>query len=149
MYTFLLQWAVQSGENLAAETRASAPVTKGRGKGAKPKSGGGKNAFDSSAQLLLALETMVKVLKLKLQKIFVTTSERDTYVQLLTRPSYVVLENEQRVKMNSIRMHVWKVLCMAVKHHGHGFGAQTSIIQSLSYFEHLSEPMAEFLQILS
>lgn len=27
--------------------------------------------------------------------------------------------------------------------------AQTSIIQNLSYFEHLSEPMAEFLQILS
>ena len=27
--------------------------------------------------------------------------------------------------------------------------AQTSIVQSLSYFEHLSEPMAEFLQILS
>ena len=28
-------------------------------------------------------------------------------------------------------------------------GAQTSIVQNLSYFEHLSEPMAEFLQILS
>lgn len=26
--------------------------------------------------------------------------------------------------------------------------AQTSIVQNLSYFEHLSEPMAEFLQIL-
>ena len=28
-------------------------------------------------------------------------------------------------------------------------GAQTSIIQSLSYFEHLSEPMAELLHILA
>lgn len=28
-------------------------------------------------------------------------------------------------------------------------GAQTSIVQNLTYFEHLSEPMAEFLQILS
>lgn len=28
-------------------------------------------------------------------------------------------------------------------------GAQTSIVQSLTYFEHLSEPMAEFLHILS
>ena len=28
-------------------------------------------------------------------------------------------------------------------------GAQTSIIQNLSYFEHLSEPMAEFLHILA
>jgi condensin complex subunit 1 len=28
-------------------------------------------------------------------------------------------------------------------------GAQTSIMQSLSYFDHLSEPMAELLQILA
>jgi condensin complex subunit 1 len=28
-------------------------------------------------------------------------------------------------------------------------GAQTSIIQNLSYFEHLSEPMAELLHILA
>jgi condensin complex subunit 1 len=28
-------------------------------------------------------------------------------------------------------------------------GAQTAINQNLSYFEHLSEPMAEFLQILA
>lgn len=30
-----------------------------------------------------------------------------------------------------------------------GIGAQTSIVQSLTYFEHLSEPMAEFLHILA
>ncbi|KAF8476965.1 condensin complex subunit 1 [Kalaharituber pfeilii] len=148
MYGFLLQWAVQATENLTAEKSASAPVTKGR-KGSKAKTPNNKQAFDSSTQLLSALETMVKVFKLKLQRIFVTTSERDSFVQLFTRPSYVVMESEQRVKSSPIRMHVWKVLCMAVKHHGHGFGAQTSIVQSLSYFEHLSEPMAEFLQILS
>lgn len=28
-------------------------------------------------------------------------------------------------------------------------GAQTSIVQSLTYFEHLSEPMAEFLHIIA
>ena len=28
-------------------------------------------------------------------------------------------------------------------------GAQTSVVQNLTYFEHLSEPMAEFLHILS
>lgn len=28
-------------------------------------------------------------------------------------------------------------------------GAQTSIVQSLTYFEHLSDPMAEFLHILA
>jgi len=121
IYAFLLQWAVQATENLAAEKSASAPAAKGR-KTAKGKTVAGKQAFDSSTQLISALETMVKVFKLKLQRIFVTTSERDSFVQLLTRPSYMVLESEQRVKSNPIRMHVWKVLCMAIKHHGHGFG---------------------------
>lgn len=121
MYGFLLQWSVQATEHLASEKSASAPVIKGR-KNTKGKTVAAKQAFDSSTQLITALDVMVKVFKLKLQRIFVTTSERDNFVQLFTRPSYVILESEQRVKSNPIRMHVWKVLCMAVKHHGHGFG---------------------------
>ncbi|KAA8566220.1 hypothetical protein EYC84_008820 [Monilinia fructicola] len=52
-------------------------------------------------------------------------------------------------KDTAIRMHAFKVLCIAVKHHGHGYAAQISIVQNLTYFEHLAEPMAEFLHILS
>jgi condensin complex subunit 1 len=69
---------------------------------------------------------MCKVLKLKLSKIFLTTSERDTFISLFTRPVYMVLESEQRVKNTSIRMHAFKVLCIAVKHHGHGYGKKRS-----------------------
>ncbi|KAF7562950.1 hypothetical protein G7046_g1193 [Stylonectria norvegica] len=99
--------------------------------------------------LQVALDIMCKVLKLKLSKIFLTTSERDTFIGLLTRPVYMILESEQRVKATTIRMHCFKVLCIAVKHHGHGYAAQINIIQNLTYFEHLSEPMAEFLHILA
>jgi condensin complex subunit 1 len=73
-------------------------------------------------RLQTALDTMCKVLKLKLSKIFLTTSERDTFISLLTRPVYMTLESEQRVKNTAIRMHAFKVLCIAVKHHGHGYG---------------------------
>jgi condensin complex subunit 1 len=52
----------------------------------------------------------------------VTTSERDTFVSLFTKPVYIVLESEQRVKVTPVRMHLFKVLCIAVKHHGHAFG---------------------------
>ncbi|KAI9676869.1 MAG: Condensin complex subunit [Caeruleum heppii] len=152
VYGFLLQWTLAVVETKAQEKSATAPVAKGRssGKAARGKSVGGKDAsWDSSGQLQTALEVMCKVLKSKLSKIFMTTSERDTFVNLFTRSAYLVLENEQRVKSTPTRMHVFKVLCIAVKHHGHGFGAQTSIIQNLSYFEHLSEPMAEFLHILA
>jgi len=37
----------------------------------------------------------------------------------------MVLESEQRVKNTAIRMHSFKVLCIAVKHHGHGYGTHS------------------------
>jgi condensin complex subunit 1 len=122
VFGFLLQWTIAAVETKAAEKSSTAPAARGRGKGAKAKTSAKDGNWDSSAQLQTALDTMCKVLKLKLSKIFLTTSERDTFISLFTRPVYMVLESEQRVKNTSIRMHAFKVLCIAVKHHGHGYG---------------------------
>ncbi|CAK7206313.1 condensin complex non-SMC subunit Cnd1 [Sporothrix eucalyptigena] len=153
IYGFLLQWTVSAVETRAAEKSSSAPAARGSSKARGKKAAGAASEndsnWDSSAQLQTALDTMCKVLRLKLGKIFLTTSERDTFMGLVTRPVYLILESEQRVKSMPIRMHAFKVLCMAVKHHGHAYAAQISIVQNLTYFEHLSEPMAEFLHILS
>ncbi|EFY86244.1 condensin complex component cnd1 [Metarhizium acridum CQMa 102] len=147
IYGFLLQWTMAAVETKAAEKSSTVPAARGRG---KPKKGASKeDTWDSATQLQAALEIMCKVLKQKLSKIFLTTSERDTFIGLLTRPVYMILESEQRAKTTSIRMHCFKVLCIAVKHHGHGYAAQINVIQNLTYFEHLSEPMAEFLHILA
>ncbi len=149
MYAFLLQWAVSAIEVKAAEKPAtSAPARKAL-KGGKSKSAPKDGNWDSTGQLQTAMEVMCKVMKLKLNRIFQTTSDRDNFINLFTRSIYLVLESESRVKVTSMRMFCFKVLCIAVKHHGHAFGAQTSIVQNLTYFEHLSEPMAEFLHILS
>lgn len=52
------------------------------------------------------------------------------------------------MKVSDVRLAVYKIICHAVKTHGHSFSAQISIVQSLQYFEHLSEPMAEILAVL-
>jgi condensin complex subunit 1 len=122
VFGFLLQWTIAAVETKAAEKSSTAPVARGRGKGAKSKTNAKDSNWDSSAQLQTALDTMCKVLKLKLSKIFLTTSERDTFISLFTRPVYMILESEQRVKNTAIRMHAFKVLCIAVKHHGHAYG---------------------------
>jgi len=129
MYAFLLQWCMFAVEVKAAE-KPSGPVAKGRGagKGVKSKAPAKDGTWDSLAQLQTALDTMCKVLKLKLGKIFVTTSERDTFVSLFTRPVYLILESEQRIKSTALRMHSFKVLCIAVKHHGHAFGILSTVI---------------------
>ena len=124
MFAFLLQWSVSVIEVKATEKPATGVPVKGRGtgKGSKAKATGKDGAFDSSGQILTALDTMCKVLKSKLGRMFMTTSERDTFVGLFTRSVYLILENEQRIKNTTLRMHAFKVLCIAVKHHGHAFG---------------------------
>lgn len=128
IFGFLLQWTIAAVETKAAEKSSTTMASRGRGKpkGKKDAAAGKEGSWDSSAQLETALNCMCKVLRLKLGKIFLTTSERDTFVGLLTRPVYMILESEQRTKNTSIRMHAFKVLCIAVKHHGHGYGASMS-----------------------
>jgi condensin complex subunit 1 len=122
MYGFILQWALSAVELKAAEKPAEAvPARRGTSKSGRPKVTKDSN-WDGTAQIQVAMETMCKVMKLKLSKIFLTTSDRDTFINLFTRSSYLILESEQRVKSMAIRMHAFKVLCIAVKHHGHGFG---------------------------
>ncbi|KAJ7914853.1 non-SMC mitotic condensation complex subunit 1-domain-containing protein [Mycena leptocephala] len=53
------------------------------------------------------------------------------------------------MKQQDIKLSVYKVICLAVKHHGHALTAQITIIQSMQFYEHLSEPMAECLTILA
>lgn len=123
IYGFLLQWTISCVETKAAEKSSSAPIARGRKPKGKKATAADKEAnWDSAAQLQIALDTMCKVLRLKLGKIFLTTSERDTFIGLITRPVYLILESEQRIKNTTIRMHAFKVLCIAVKHHGHGYG---------------------------
>jgi condensin complex subunit 1 len=70
-------------------------------------------------------------------------------ISCVTRPAYHITESEQYMKSQPIKLGVYKVICLAVKHHGHTLAAQTSIMQSLQYYEHLSEPMAECLTVLA
>lgn len=120
MYGFLLQWALSAVEVKAAEKPTEvAPVRRG---GPKSKKSANSSQWDWTPQIQISMETMCKVMKLKLGRIFLTTSDRDTFVTLFTRTIYLVLESEQRVKSMAIRMHAFKVLCIAVKHHGQAFG---------------------------
>lgn len=118
MYGFLLRWTISAVETRALEKSASAPAARGRGKGTKSKSAK-DGTWDASAQLESALDSMSKVLRVKLGRVFVTTSERDTFIGLFTKPVYYILENEARVKNTAIRKHCFRVLCIAIKHHGH------------------------------
>lgn len=91
------------------------------------------------------LEASCEILKLKLGRLFETTPELDGIVQLFTRPTYSMMELEQRVKAQGVKALMIQVICRSVKYHGHGSSAQAAIVQNLTYFTHLTGMMAELL----
>ncbi|KAJ7211815.1 non-SMC mitotic condensation complex subunit 1-domain-containing protein [Mycena haematopus] len=160
MYAFLLQWFVSAAEKVK-QADPDAPATPAP-KTKKPRGGksaatarSGRTAASKKAewtwidQIPTTLNLISKVLRLSTQRIWTTTAEKDTFISCLTRPAYHITENELYMKQQDIKLSVYKVICLAVKHHGHALTAQISIIQSLQFSEHLSEPMAECLTILA
>ena len=155
------------------------PLAKGRGRGrggkaAATKAGGRAGAKKGEAtwtwqdQMTPTLLLIGKVLqKLQSQRIWTASAEKDTFIKYalfkkflwrfgssilfrcLTRPAYYVTESEQYMKVPEIRMAMYKVVCLAVKLHGQALAVQITIIQSLQFYEHLAEPMADCLAILS
>ncbi|KZT37014.1 hypothetical protein SISSUDRAFT_988305 [Sistotremastrum suecicum HHB10207 ss-3] len=144
-FAFLLLWFVIVAER---NTSASDVVEKPKkGKGSRKKAR--TEEWNWEDQIPATLGLISKVLRLKTHRIWITSTERDTFINCLTRPAYVVSESEQHMKVQNIKLSMYKVVCLAVKHHAHSLLAQISIMQSLQYYEHLSEPMAEMLTILA
>lgn len=120
---------------------------------------------------------MYRVLKIRTDRVWTTSVEREAFVEYVlyplcglvwpiskliepgllrpgarrrcfTKSVWQISETESRLKNQEIKTGIYRVICVAVKSHGHAFGAQTTIFQNLNYFEHLAEPMAELLTIL-
>ncbi|KAI9068415.1 hypothetical protein FKP32DRAFT_1587688 [Trametes sanguinea] len=158
MYAFLLNWFVSAAEKVKTagdDDAAPAPAPKSRrgrgGKAAASRATARKPPEEWSwqDQIPPTLNLISRVLRIKTQRIWQTSAERETFINCVVRPVYHITENEQYMKSADIRRGVYKAICLAVKHQGHALAAQISIMQSLQYYEHLSEPMAECLNILA
>lgn len=104
---------------------------------------------NNCTQLENLMDAICAAFKLHLSKLFTTTPEKDLLVSCFTRPIYILMENEPRIKVVAVKMYMFKVISMAVKFHGHASAAQSAIVQNLTYFSHLNSMMAELLQILN
>ncbi|OWZ79155.1 condensin complex subunit 1 [Cryptococcus neoformans Bt85] len=153
MWAFLLQWFVNVAERGAGRTNdepRQAMTGRGKKKITKTAAGGAgvATSFMFSDHLPLVLGTMHKTLRIPTSRLWRTSSEREAFISCFVKPAYQLAETEAYLKISEVRLGIFKVICLAVKFHQHAFGAQTSIMQNLTYFEHLSEPMAELLAIL-
>lgn len=95
------------------------------------------------------LTAVITVLNLDLSKVFVTTPERDSFVELFSRPIINLMESPERMKLVPIKLLIFRALCIAVTKHKHGSMLQHSIIQCLTYYAHLPQYMAGLLHTLT
>ncbi|WWC57912.1 uncharacterized protein I303_100447 [Kwoniella dejecticola CBS 10117] len=151
MWSFLLQWFISSAERGAGKSSDGSSATTTTAKGKKKTTA--KNNTSSSGfvwvdQLPFVLSTIHKVLRIPTSRIWRTSSEKESFISCFVKPAYQLAENEGYLKNAEVKLGIYKIICLSVKFHNHAFGAQTSIIQNLTYFEHFSEPMAELLSIL-
>ncbi|SPC64510.1 related to YCS4 - subunit of condensin protein complex [Ustilago sp. UG-2017b] len=160
-YAFLLQSLVSVAEKYSgarADNRGSAAAivaARGgrRGAGAKSaaaKSGSAKaDAWAWSNSIPAVLTLMSKAARVRSERMWTVSAARDSFISgCLLRPALLLQENESYLKVQAIKLGIFKVICQAVKAHGQAFSAQTSIMQSLQYYEHLAEPMAELLAVM-
>ncbi|KAG8973254.1 Condensin complex subunit [Tulasnella sp. 425] len=155
VYAFLIHWFAMTADKAGSKSSEDVVVASKpkRGKGTaktsrKASANHDGETFTWTEQIVPTLALISKLLRIKSHRIWLSTAERDTFINCVTQPVYHVMENETLMKSESIRNEAYKLICLAVKNHGHAFGAQTSMIQCLQYFEHLAEPIAEILTLL-
>ncbi|KAA1138700.1 Condensin complex subunit [Puccinia graminis f. sp. tritici] len=160
-FGFLLIWLVEicekrrltergieghSNPNLTDKSK-STKAKNSKSKSRQPSSD--KNApFDWTNQIPDILNAMLKALSLKTEFIWPTSQERDAFVGCFTKPVYQILEMKAFADSVAIRVPAFKIICTAAKSHGQTYSTQTSILQKLQYFDHLSEYMAELTHLL-
>lgn len=140
---FLLHWMLM---NLERITTNSFKTTTKVNANSRRKS---TNTLQIIGTVQTALETVCNVLSIiNLGRLYNTTSERDLLLGLFLKPVYMFMESEPIMKVTSLRMHLFKCICLAVKNHQQQSNVQTSLMQLLIYFDHLPENLAELLQII-
>lgn len=95
-----------------------------------------------------ALVAVNTILNIKLSTIFITTPEKNQFIELFMRPTFRLTEIPERMKVASIKMYIFKAISLSVKFHGHSNMVKSSILQGLTYYVHLPNYMAELLNIL-
>ncbi|CAN6674953.1 condensin complex subunit 1 [Trichomonascus vanleenenianus] len=144
-YSFYLHWYLINLEKTSFKNQMMVHRAPGTNARQKPSA-----EFAYAIQLVLtSLESACSMLKqTNLGVMLATSSELDLFMSMFLKPVYLLMENEQLMKNAPARMHMFKAICLTVKSHQQQSNVQTSLMQLLIYFEHLSEPLAELLQIL-
>ncbi|KAI9032255.1 non-SMC mitotic condensation complex subunit 1-domain-containing protein [Hyaloraphidium curvatum] len=150
MLGYLWQWFMTVGE-----TQAKVSDNTGDKAAKRPRAGKGKKKdldheglWNWPQERETALESVAAILPLDLNRIWISTSERDVFVNLFTKTTYQLLEDKDLVKTLPLDT-VYAILGLCVKRYNHAFGAKTTIMLDLKSYDHLSDVLANFLHVVA
>ncbi|WBW72186.1 condensin complex non-SMC subunit Cnd1 [Schizosaccharomyces osmophilus] len=93
------------------------------------------------------LDSVSNLFQKKLSRVWTTSSERDMFISLFLKQVYTLMESEINMKNSGFRVRMFDLISLAVKYHHQTAAAETRIIQSLQYFEHLAEYLADLVHL--
>lgn len=108
-------------------------------------------ALEAMSQILIILsKPLIPQQPMLMNRLFSTSTQRGAFVGMFLKPCYLLMENEVVLKdVKGLRQQqIFRVLVLAVVHFDQVSNVQTSLDQLFLYFEHLAEPLAEFLNML-
>ncbi|KAJ1949889.1 condensin complex non-SMC subunit Cnd1, partial [Linderina macrospora] len=153
-YAYLFQWTIERGESSASQIRTAAAQPKGRKrKGAS--SVPGSNKALNIAEIVPGWKSKVMDLYLLLQQLFQlplgriwnSVPERDSFIGVFMRLAHKVLENPAYTRDTEFQMAMFNVMSKWVQTYNGLYGAVTLITQNIQHYEHLSESMAQLVQL--
>ncbi|KAI8140581.1 armadillo-type protein [Fennellomyces sp. T-0311] len=142
-YGFLVHWIlIVSDESSTSSTTASGKPKKGKSRASEQ--------IDWTSHKIKAFDFIARLLEIKMSKLWALTPERQTFIGLFTKPAFQIFEDPATSKSQGkeIKARAFRVLGLSIKYYDYMFGAQTTIMQNLQYWEHSAEPMAELLKYM-
>ncbi|XP_076661535.1 CAP-D2 condensin subunit isoform X2 [Halictus rubicundus] len=89
-----------------------------------------------------ALEYVYRLLHLPLHRLWQPPIVEDTFVVLLTKMCYKILEQSKEAKQKHIRQTIFEILGIAVKKYNHGISCVVKIIQMIKFHDVLATHIA-------
>ncbi|ORX60492.1 hypothetical protein DM01DRAFT_1300277 [Hesseltinella vesiculosa] len=144
-YIFLVYWLLLQIEESSHKSESSSSG-RSRQKGKKK-----EDDFVSSTwinQRRKIYDMFSWLLDLKLAKLWTLPQDRTILVNIFTKPCYKLFESSNMLKYVEMKNSIFQILGICIKRYDHQMAAQTTVMQTLQYWEHSAEPMADLLHFL-
>ncbi|KAJ3010187.1 Condensin complex subunit [Thoreauomyces humboldtii] len=154
MYTFCWHWLLEVAETRWKNIKKEVDKAASMSSKPKPRAGKGRKVttgqWDWPTQKGVFLATSIRLVSLDLNRLIIATSDRDTLLGMMTKSVSLMLEDPETVKDETVKGKVVELLCLCVTRYDRamGHGLQTRVVEQYLREEHLSEFVAEFLEVL-